>query len=520
MRSRLSALLLTGALLSGCTLGPDFAKPSSWLPDGWFSSPESVSAAKPNEPVPLSLPVAEPIRADWWASFNDPELATLEERAAKANFDVRASLLRLAESRAQRRITAADEFPQVNGDASYQRLKPSPKGEFSLIGAGASGGGSGGGAGGGAGIPSPAPLQPFNLYQYGFDATWELDLWGRVRRSVEAADATIEASEEARRDTLLSTLAEVARDYIQLRGIQAQLRIAVENRDISEESLRLTSDRAKQGLTSELDVRNADAQMLSVEATIPQLRQREAATINQLGFLLGEPPRALEAELTTAHPIPPVPPKVPIGLPAELARRRPDIREAEAKLHAETAQIGVAEAAFYPQVTLNGSLDIQAVKFQDLANWNARTYTLGPSISIPIFEGGRLKGNLELTKTEQQEAAVAFEQAVLNAWAEVDNALTSYDEEQRRAVSLTQQLDQTRQALDLARQQYRSGIATFLQVLDAQRQMLAAEQQQADSMTTVSTNLVSLYKALGGGWADADGAAPPETAKLVAAGPS
>jgi NodT family efflux transporter outer membrane factor (OMF) lipoprotein len=208
----------------------------------------------------------------------------------------------------------------------------------------------------------------------------------------------------------------------------------------------------------------------------------------------------LTAELAAPKAVPPVPPQVPIGLPSELTERRPDIREANAKLHAQTAQIGVAQANFYPRVTLGGSLDIQAVKFHDLANWNARTYDFGPSISIPIFEGGRLTGNLDLTKAEQQEAAISFQRTVLNAWQEVDNALVAYAKEQGRSARLHEEVGQARQALALARQQNQKGITDFLHVLDAQRQLLAAEQDEADSSVTVSTNLVSLYKALGGGW--------------------
>jgi NodT family efflux transporter outer membrane factor (OMF) lipoprotein len=493
--ARPSLAPLAVLLLAGCTLGPDFKIPDSFSPAAWFATPP-----KP-DPV-ASLPVAEPIRADWWTVFDDPELTKLEQQVADSNLDVRVATIRLAESRAQRRITAADEFPQVNGDASYQREKPSPRGEFSLLG-GSSGASGGGAPGGGAsGVPSAAPIKPFNLWQYGFDASWELDLWGKVRRSVEAADASIDASDEARRDILLSTMAEVARDYVQLRDVQSQLSIAERNRDVAQQGLQLTQAQAQHGMTSQLDVRSAAAQVASVAATIPQLEQRQAQAINQLGFLLGEPPRALAAELGTRQAVPPVPPRVPIGLPSELAERRPDIREAEAKLHSATAEIGVAEAAFYPSITLTGSLDIQAIDFNKLGSWAARTYSAGPGISLPIFEGGKLKGNLELTNAEQQEAAVTFQKTVLNAWSEVDDALVAYDEEQRREAQLGEQVDQTRQALDLARQQYRAGDTDFLRVLDAERQALAAEQQESDSRATIATNLVSLYKALGGGWDD------------------
>lgn len=485
--------LLPALALAGCTLGPDFSPPESWSPAHWF---DTDGASK--QPSAPSILVAEPIKPDWWTIFGDAELTRLEQRAASANLDVRTATVRLAESREQRRITAADEFPQVNGDASYSRQRPSPKGEFSLFGAGGSAGGSS--IGGATGVPSTLPLKPFNLYQYGFDASWELDLWGKVRRAVESADANIEASAEARRDTLLSVMAEVARDYLQLRQIQAQLRIARDNVTISQDLVRLTREQAQKGLTSQLDAETAAAQLSNVQAAIPQLESQEAAAINQLSFLIGDTPRSLEDELSTPMAIPPVPPRVPIGLPSELAERRPDIREAEAKLHAATAEIGVAEAAFYPSLSLNGSFDLQAVKFADLGNWASRTYEIGPSLKIPIFQGGRLSGNLDLTKQEQQEAALAFQKTVLNAWTEIDDALVAYDREQRRLVQLERQTGETKAALGLARQQYANGVSDFLRVLDTQRQVLAAEQQEADSRALVSTDLVSLYKALGGGW--------------------
>src|SRR5581483_3161419 len=366
--------LLVALALGGCTVGPDFAAPEAWSPLSWFKEkPTSLEAPPPA--APRSEPVAAPIDPAWWTLFGDPELTALEQRVAAANLDVRAATIRLAESRAQRRITAASEFPQVNGSASYERQRPSEKGVFSLFGAG---GGSGGGSSGASGSASGGgasgvaanglALKPFDLWQYGFDASWELDLWGRVRRSIEAADASIAASEASRRDTLLSMLAEVARDYLQLRGVQTQLQISRANLEIATTSVRLTEERAANGLTSTLDADTARAQAATTAATIPQLEQQQAQLINQLGFLLGAPPRALEAELVTPRAIPPVPPRVPIGLPSELARRRPDIRQAEAQLHAQTAQIGVAVASFYPSISLNGSLDLQAVKFGNLAD--------------------------------------------------------------------------------------------------------------------------------------------------------
>jgi NodT family efflux transporter outer membrane factor (OMF) lipoprotein len=439
IRRRLACLAAL-ALLCGCTVGPDFLRPSSWSPSRWFGAGGEETTKSAAEPA--SLPIAEPIQPDWWTSFGDAELSALEKRVADANLDVRVATLRLAESRAQRQITSAAEFPSINGDASYQRERPSANGIFGLL--GSSGGGASGGTAAG-GVPSGGTsLKAFDLYQYGFDASWEIDLWGRVRRSVEAADASIDASAEARRDTLLSTLAEVARDYIQLRGTQRQLAISRDNLATAQEALALTRQRADAGLVSKLDVANAAAQVATTSAAIPALDQAQAQVINQLGFLLGEAPRALAAELVTEKPIPPVPPRVPVGLPSELARRRPDIRTAEAQLHAATAEIGVATASFYPSISLNGNFDLQATRFANLGSWGSRTYGFGPSITLPIFEGGRLTGNLALTKAQQQEAAIVYQRTVLNAWQEVDNALTAYAAEQHRQEELRRAVTQSR----------------------------------------------------------------------------
>jgi NodT family efflux transporter outer membrane factor (OMF) lipoprotein len=459
----------------------------------------------------VSRVTADPVDAEWWKLFQDPELTSLEDRVAAANLDVRLATIRLAESRAQLGVARADEFPTVDGNGSYSREKLSDKGAISLLSGG--GGGGGGtvntqlnGAGGTSGaipttaVPSAGSIPPFNLYQYGFDASWELDLWGRVRRSVESADASLSASAEARRDSLLSSLAEVARDYMQLRGEQTQLRIARENLETERQSLELTRERAAGGLTTDLDVANASAQVRSTSAQIPMLEEQEARSINALSLLLGEAPRALHDELAEPRGAPPPPPSVPAGLPSELARRRPDVRQAEAQLHSATADIGVAVAAFYPSVTLSGSFSLQALQFKDVGNWAARQYSLGPSISLPIFEGGRLKATLELRKAQQQEAYLRYQQTVLNAWHEVDDALTAYDREQRRRDLLAAAVDDNRRAVAVATDRYRQGLTEFLQVLDAQRSLLAAQQTLSDSATSVSADLVALYKALGGGW--------------------
>ncbi len=492
--------LLCAVLLCGCTVGPNFARPSFWSPSSWFGT----RAASPQK-LEASMPVAEPVDPEWWKQFNDPELTGLVRRVAASNLDVRAATARLAQSRAQRGITAADEFPQINGNASYTRQRISRQGVITVVGSSGSSGGSPGtqsnGLGGqqGAFPTGGAGIPPFDLFQGGFDASWELDLWGRVRRAVESADASLEASTEARRSQLLSSIAEVARDYVQLRGTQETLRITRDNLASAQDSAGLTNARYRGGLATDLDLANAQEQVEATAASIPQLEQQEAQSINAIGLLLGMPPAALRAELSPRKPVPPVPPKVPVGLPSELARRRPDIRQAEAQLHAATADIGMAKADFYPKLTLSGSVALQATQIKNLG-WSAGTYSFGPSLTIPIFEGGRLRRTVDLREAQQQEAAINYQRTVLQAFTDVDNALIAYAAEQRRRARLMAQAAHSRQALNLARSQFRSGISDFLQVLTAQRTLLSADQQLADSTATVSANLVALYKALGGGW--------------------
>ena len=495
--------LLAGAaalLLSGCTVGPNFSPPHWANPASWFSAQPKVARPTPSEPV------AAPIDVDWWDIFHDPELTALERQVAADNFDVRTATVQLAESRAQLGIARAPLFPNIGANASYEREKASNVGIFALptgSGSSSSAAQSANGAyGNSAGGVSGTNIPPFDIYQYGFDATWELDLWGQVRRSVESARASVEASADARRAALTSSLAEVARDYIELRGTQEQLRIARDNVSTAAQGLRLTQERAAAGVTTDLDVANASAQLRTTAAQIPTLQNQEHQLINALSFLLAKPPNALTAQLATPKPVPPVPPRVPVGLPSELARRRPDIREAEANLHAATANIGVAVAAFYPQVTLNGSFGFQSLQFGNLWEWPARQYSVGPGITIPIFEGGQLRQTVVLRKAQQQQAAIAYERTVLQAWHDVDNALDAYRREQERRDQLIQAVDQNRRALALAQSRYTEGVSNFLDVLTAETNLLSTEQQLATSTTDVSDNLVSLYLALGGGWQD------------------
>jgi NodT family efflux transporter outer membrane factor (OMF) lipoprotein len=484
MRIRASILLVV-PVLTACSIGPNFEQPATASPPNWLNSHAPVTVA--------SEPVKEPIEASWWEGFNDPLLTRLVVRAAQENLDIKAAVARLAQSRAQLGVTGADQYPKIEGDASYDRERISPNGVVSLLGGGS-----------GASPPSrsigSASVPPFNLWQHGFDASWELDLWGRVRRSVENAEATAEAKAEARHETLLSTVAEVAKDYLQLRGTQETLRITRNNLQSQQRSVALTAERARRGFVTDLDEQQAFAQAEAIAAQLPQLEQQQDQLINALGLLLGEYPRALRAELVTPLAIPPVPPQVPVGLPSQLVERRPDIREATAQLHAATAAIGAAQADFFPKVTLSGNFDIQATTFSGLGNVVNNTYSFGPSISVPVFQGGRLRGTLELRRAQLEETAANYHQTVLSAFRDVDDGLTAYEAEQRRKQHLDAAVIASRRALDLASQRYREGFTDYLSVLTAEQSLLANEKDQAASRQTVATNLVSLFKALGGGW--------------------
>jgi NodT family efflux transporter outer membrane factor (OMF) lipoprotein len=349
-------------------------------------------------------------------------------------------------------------------------------------------------------LPGSSGSPAYNLYQFGFDASWEIDIWGRARRGVEAATALAEASYEDRNGILLSARAELARDYIQLRDAQALLRIAQLNLEIARDATRLTQTRVREGVTTDLDVANAAAQVASIESLIPTLQSRCETTINAIGLLLAEEPNALQTKLSEPGDVPALPAQVPIGVASELARRRPDIRKAEAQLHAATAAIGMAKADFYPRISLNGSAGFQSLQLTNLADWASGQFVVGPSITLPIFSGGRLTGTLHLREAQQQEAAIFYKRTVLQAWREVDDALIVYDAEQRRRDRLNEVVALNQRALRIARQRYKAGAVDFLNVLNVQRQLLDSQSSLEQSNADAAANLITLCKVLGGGW--------------------
>ncbi len=484
------AAMLAALLMSGCySVGPDFTPPDPLLPRAsFFGKPAPQSAAATAAALPSSSTVTD---AAWWRTFHDPTLTLLAERVAGANLDVQTATVRLNESRAQRGVAAAAGLPSVNGNAEYQRELYSKNGVLSLAG-------------------PTLVVPPISVWQTGFDASWELDIWGQVRRQVEAADAQVENAEYQRRDLLVSALAELARDYMDLRGAQAQVAILNDNLKSASEILELTRTRTAKGLTSGLDVENAAALVESIRAELPSLENQVDIDINAISLILDEQPGALKGELAGVKPIPPTPPRAPLGVPSELARRRPDIRAAEAQLHAATADIGVAVADFYPSVKLNGNLELNALSLNKIFRGSSLQYVAGPSVELPIFEGGRLTSTLNLRSAQQEEAAIYYHKTVLQAWHDVVNALNAFAAEQRRRDGLKAEVEHSRQALSLSRVRYANGVADFITVLDAERTLLQSQQQLAQSTTAVSSNLIQLYKALGGGWEQTFPEEPPQ----------
>ncbi len=479
------ALVALGCALAGCTVGPNFVKPKPNVPAHWSAT------ARANGAEGTAHVTSAPAQTvAWWASFDDPVLTSLVQQSAAQNLDVKQAVLRIMEAQTQAEVVAGGLWPSLSANTSWSRERLSTNtlngGLFDIHFPGGS-------------LP-PEFVNPFNQYQLGIGASWTLDLFGTERRSVEAANAQTQAAVEAEHAAVLSMVSNVAASYIDLRGAQLQRQILQRSLATQRDLLQLTRDRRNAGLTSDLDVQNAAAEVDTTQAQVPLVDREITTDINALSELMARPPEALRAELDRAQPVPPVPPVVPIGLPAELARRRPDVREAEANLHAATAEIGIAISDYFPQLTLTAAGGYQAEGLSQLIQTASHFAEIGPAIQLPIFEGGRLRATVRLQKVKAREAAVAYAQTVLTALRQVEDALAAYGADQARRASLQAAVAASRNARMLARQRYESGVASFIDVLDAERTEEQNELSLADATTAVSADLVQLYRALGGGW--------------------
>ena len=486
------AASLSLLLLGGCTVGPDFGGADPKAPSSWHD----ISATHTADDRITSDADPDP---KWWLTFNDPILSSLIARAAQGNPDVQIAVIRIAEARASEQSAEAAGLPTLKGGGMYTRAG---------VGNGVLGGESGSASGGNSGLSGllGSLSKPINLYEGALDASWQLDLFGKVRRSVEASGAATDTAIGNRDDAVVTLEAEVAQTYAQLRAAQASRQIAQSDFDTEQQILTLTQARALHGLVTDLDVENAKTTLGTTEASLAQYDQQIAAGMNGLAVLVGEAPGTLDAELTDFAAIPSAPPLVPVGLPASLARRRPDIRVAEAKLHQQTAEIGVAVAQFYPDISLTGEVGLVGTQPKDLTRWANKFYEFGPSISLPIFEGGQLTANLDLAKADQAEAAVEYRKTVLNALEDVENALAAYRTELRRHRALEGTVKAQTAALEIARAQYTHGVSTFINVLTAENSLAQQHQALIQSTLSLTTDVVNLYKALGGGWQSQDGA--------------
>jgi NodT family efflux transporter outer membrane factor (OMF) lipoprotein len=349
------------------------------------------------------------------------------------------------------------------------------------------------------GVAKIVPVE-FSDFRGGLAASWELDVFGGIRRGVQAATSDAAAADENRRDVLVILLADVGDTYAQLRGFQKRLEIANKNIKTQQDTLDLTTARAKAGLATELDVSRAAAQLQSTKAVVPTLLSGIDVSTYRLSVLLGEEPDALRSELEKASPIPPAEPEVEVGLPSDLVERRPDIRRSEAQLAAATARVGEAKADLFPHFLLTGTAGRQATELHDLTLGAGNFFSVGPAISVPLFTGGRIRSNIAVQASRQREALISYQSSILNALEEVETALVNYSEEQERRDRLNQAAQQSQLALDLAMEQYTAGLVDFLSVLDAQRELYAEEDLAVESQTTVTTDVIALYRALGGGW--------------------
>lgn len=470
-RHLLTAALLMAAIVifSGCSpVGPDYSKPDIATSGNWNST---LSRGLSNAEDPNLL-------SQWWSTFNDPMLTSLINRAVEGNLDLKRAQSRVRQARANWGIAKAGLFPTLGFSGSDTWTRAS--------------------ADGGTG-------QTTQLYSAGFDAGWELDIFGGTRRSIEAANASYQASQEDLYDTLVTLTAEVALNYVEARTYQDRIAKVQENLDAQAQTYQLVVWQNQADLSDDLAVQQALYNLESTRSQMPSLKTGLIQAMNRIAILLGQQPGEISNKLSKTKSIPLVPSRVAVGVPADLMRRRPDIRKAERQLAAQTANIGVAVADLYPKFSLAGSINARGASINrvssNLLSVNDGTLSYGPGVSWSLFDGGKIRQNIKVQQELQQQTLMSYQSTVLSAAEEVENALTAYVNEQDRIGNLEKAVTAARSAVELSQQKYQAGLIDFSSVLDAQRSLLSFENDLADSSGTVVSNLIRLYKALGGGWA-------------------
>ena len=454
---------------NGCKVGPDYCLPTATAAESWIDAGDPRLRCSPQE------------TACWWTAFGDPALDQLVAAASAQNLTLKTAGLRILEARAERGVAAGNLFPQQQEmTAQYTRNAMSATSyPFNLI---------------------PLPQYSYDNWSTGFDAAWELDFWGRFRRAVEAADAQLNAQVEGYDNVLVLLQAEVATSYIQMRAYEERLQLAQKNLDLQRETLRIVTLREQQGLVTELDVQQATANLGATEALIPTIIIGHRQAQNRLCVLLGQPPHQLAEIVPSPGPIPVPPQEVIVGIPAELLARRPDVRQAERLAAAQSAQIGIAEAEFYPHIAITGTIGVQAEQFNQVFESGSLFGAIGPGMHWNILNYGRIKNNVRAQDARFQQAIVNYRDTVLHANEEVENGLVSFLQEQERVKSLDRSTHAAARSVEIAMLQYQKGLINYQPLLDSQRALVQQQDVLAQSRGAVGTNLVSIYKALGGGW--------------------
>ena len=486
--SRVSSLHLFAVvfLLAGCTVGPDYEQPQTDVPDVWKYK---VVSEMEDDESPLE---------GWWLNLNDPVVPKLIDQALEANYDLKIAVQRVQETRALLGVATGRYYPELDLDARYQKTELSENGV----------------------TPVPPGLDPrLGIYDLNVGLAWEIDVFGRLRRSAEAARATLEASIEDYRDVLVILVADVAANYVDVRTFQRRLEYAKANVEAQRNTLQLTQDRFDAGLTSLRDVTQAESNLANTESTIPALEALLEASINRLAVLLGKAPGEVDYLLQEVGEIPKPDDAITMGIPADIIRRRPDIRAAERQLAAQTARIGVATADLYPTFTLAGVIGLQSTSSGNLFDSESGTWSILPGIRWPWFTGGRIQNQIRAEKARTQQTADIYQQTVLLALEEVETALVTWQREKVRRDRLMEAVDATERTVALVNTQYLSGLTDFQTYLDTQRSLLEQQDNLATSEGRVVQSLIALNRALGGGWKMPDPeSTPKELAVEIVAG--
>jgi NodT family efflux transporter outer membrane factor (OMF) lipoprotein len=463
------AALLAAA---GCMVGPNYSPPATTMPATYHERPTTGPTTSP-----AFVATDGPAEIRWWRRLGDPELSNLAEKSIKANYGVAVAEARLREARAGREMAQSLLYPQVGVGASALGFR----GSDSVI-------------------SLPGLNSENSLFQVGFDAAWVVDVFGGIRRGVESAKANEQATAAERRGVVLMVAAETARAYLELRGTQRELQIAESTLEEQRQTLSVTEDKHRNGLASDLEVLRAKTEVESTAAQIPPLQAASRQYVHVLSTLLGQEPTALSSELEQPAPIPVVSGQAAVGIPSDLLRRRPDIQAAERQLAAATAGVGVATAQLFPQLVLGGSGGLSSRNFGDLFKGNSDYYVAGPFVNWTVFDGGLRQAGVKVSEAQVDAAKAAYQDTVLGAFREVESSLVAVDRGQEQVSDLKRLSASAREAAAIARRDYERGILDQLTVLDAQRQSNSADMQLAQGQVQLVVNMVTLYKALGGGW--------------------